>query len=69
MQIPTIRKGFKLKFEPLERDSKHLNETSNYSKVIRNIRMQILTIRKGFEAFESEFEPLVRDSKHSNAKI
>ena len=29
--------------------------------------MQIRTIRKGFEAFESKFEPLERDSKHSNA--
>ena len=28
--------------------------------------MQIRTIRKGFEAFESKFEPFERDSKHSN---
>ena len=30
--------------------------------------MQILTIRKGFEAFECKFEPFERDLKHSNAK-
>ena len=29
--------------------------------------MQIQTIGKGFEAFESKFKPLERDSKHSNA--
>ena len=29
--------------------------------------MQILTIRKGFEAFECKFEPFERDSKGSNA--
>ena len=28
--------------------------------------MQILTIRKGFEAFECKFEPFERDSKGSN---
>ena len=30
------------------------------------IRMQILTIQKGFEAFECKFKPFERDSKHSN---
>ena len=42
-------KGFeavKCKFEPFERDSKHSNAKSNNSKVIRNIRFQIRTIRK-----------------------
>ena len=29
--------------------------------------MQILSIRKGLEAFERKFEPLEMDSKHSNA--
>ena len=29
--------------------------------------MQILTIRRGFEAFEWKFEPLEKDAKHSNA--
>ena len=29
--------------------------------------MQILTIRKGFKAFESKFEPFETDLKHSNA--
>ena len=28
--------------------------------------MQILTIRRGFEAFESKFKPLKKDSKHSD---
>ena len=28
--------------------------------------MQILTIRKGFEAFEYKFELVEKDSKHSN---
>ena len=29
--------------------------------------MQIWTIQKGFEAFDSKFEPFEIDSKHSNA--
>ena len=29
--------------------------------------MQILTIRKGFKAFECKFEPFKTDLKHSNA--
>ena len=29
--------------------------------------MQILTIRKEFEAFECKFEPTVQDLKHLNA--
>ena len=41
-------------------DSKHWNANSNHSKGIRSIRMQIRTIRKGFEAFEP-------NSEHSNA--
>ena len=30
------------------------------------IQIQILTIQKGFEAFECKFKPFERDSKHSN---
>ena len=58
--------AFECKFKPFERDSKHTNANSNNSKGIRSMRMQnsnhskgiwsirtqILTIRKGFEAFE-----------------
>jgi len=58
MPILTIRKGFeafKSNFEPLERDSKHLNANSNFLKGIWNIGMQILTVRKRFEAFECKF--------------
>jgi len=58
MQIRTIWKGFEafiLKFEPFERDSKHLNANSNQSKGIRRIRMQIQTTWKEFEAFECKF--------------
>jgi len=76
MQILTIRKGweaFESNFEPFERDSKLSNPNSNPSNEIGSIRiqiwtiqkdrsiwMQILTTRKGFEAFESQFEPLDR---------
>ena len=45
---------------------KHSIQNSNHSKGIRNIRIQIRTIQKGFEAFESKFEPFKKDSKHSN---
>ena len=41
---------------------KHLNANSNHSKGIRNMQMQIRTIQKGFEVFESKFDPLERDS-------
>ena len=54
MQILTIRmsfEAFESKFKPLKKDSKHSNENSNHSKGIRRIKMQILTIRAGFEAF------------------
>ena len=47
-----------------ERDSKHSNANSNH---LKGIWMQILTIRKGFEAFECKFEPFDRDLKHLNA--
>ena len=43
-------------FEPFERDLKHSNANSNHSKGIRRIRLQILTIRKGFEAFEFKIQ-------------
>ena len=33
------------------------------------IRMQILTIRKGFETFECKFQPFKKDSKHSKQII
>jgi len=51
MQILTIRKGFETfecKFEQFERDSKHSDANSSYSKGIQSIRMHILTIEKGF---------------------
>ena len=73
--------AFESKFKPLERDSNHSNANSypsndilsirikncNHSNWIQGIRIQIRTIRKEFEAFESKFDQLVRDSKHSNA--
>ena len=52
MQILTIWTAFECKFESFERDS--------------SIRIQIWTVRMGFEAFECKFEPFERDSKHSN---
>ena len=48
MHIRSIEQGFKAfesKFEWIEKNSKH-------SKIIRSILNQILTIRKGFEAFK-----------------
>ena len=58
-----LKKGFKAfewKFETFERDSKHSNPNSNYSKGTRSIRMQIQTIRK------SKFELLERHSKRTS---
>ena len=46
---------FESKFEPLERYSKYSNLKSNHSKGILSIRMQILTIWKGFTALEIKF--------------
>ena len=43
-----------------------MNANLSASNEIRSIRMQILTVRKGFEAFECKFEPLEKDSKNSN---
>ena len=37
------------------------NANSNDSKGIRSIWMKILTIRKGFEAFENKFELFERE--------
>ena len=51
MQIRTIWKGY----EAFESNSKHSNANSNHSRDIRSIRMQILTIRKGFEALKCKF--------------
>ena len=48
-------------------DSKYSNGNANHSKDIRSILIQILTIRKKFEAFKCKFEPFERDSKHFNA--
>ena len=73
--------AFESKFKPLERDSNYSNANSypsndilsirikncNHSNWIQGIRIQIRTIRKEFEAFESKFDQLVRNSKHSNA--
>ena len=59
MQILTIRmvfEAFECKFEPFERDSKHLNANSNHSNQIRRFGIQILTIRKDLNA----------NSNHSN---
>jgi len=62
MQIRTIRNGleaFECKFEQFERDSKRSNANLNHSEgiwsiwmEIRNIRMEIVSLQKGFEAFE-----------------
>ena len=52
MQIITIQKRFKAlecKFEPFERDSKHLYANSIHSNQIWSIQMHIRTIRKEFE--------------------
>ena len=54
MQIRTIQKAFEAfecKFEVLKRDLKHSNANTNHSKGIWSIRMQILTVQKGSEAF------------------
>ena len=48
-----------------KKDLKNSNANSNHSKGIRSIRMQILTIQKGFEGFEAfkfKFDPFERDS-------
>ena len=80
MQIRILWKRFEpfeCIFVPFEKDLKHSNRNSNYSKGIRNIQMQIRTIWKGFKVFECKFEPFKRDSigifepfekdlKHSN---
>ena len=42
-------------------DWKHSNGNANHSKGIRSILIQILTIRKGLEAFEIKFEPFEMD--------
>ena len=55
-----------MQIQPFERDSKLSNAISNHSKGIGSIRIQIRTIRKGFEAFECKFEKFERDTKHSN---
>ena len=55
-----------MQIRTIQRDSKHSNGNLNHSKGIRSLRMEIRTIRKGFEAFESKFESFERDSNHSN---
>jgi len=70
-------KAFKCKLEPFERVSKHLNailtlkRDSNHSNAtsneIQSIQMLILTIGKGFEAFECKFKLFEWESKHSKA--
>ena len=47
----------------------HSNANSKHSNVIQSFRMQIRTIQKGFEAFETIFEPFQRNSNHSNANL
>ena len=44
-----------------------LNGNSNHFNQTRSIRMQILTIRKGFKAFECKFEPFEPNFKDLNA--
>ena len=71
MLIRTIQKGFgafESKFESLEAFENYLNHSkssSNHSKGIQSIQMQIRTIQKGFQAFECKFEPFEKNSKHS----
>ena len=52
----------------LLRDLKHSNANLNHSNGIRSIRMQIRTIRMGYEPFickfKCKFEPFEWDSKH-----
>ena len=53
---PNPNEGFEAlasQFEPIKRDSKHSIANSNHSKAIR---MQIWTIRKGFECKFESFE-------------
>ena len=59
MQILTIRTIFE--------DSKQSNVNLNHSIGSRSNRIQNLTIRKGFEAFEWKLEAFEQNSKHSNA--
>ena len=61
MQTLTIR----TEFEAFERVSKQSNANSNNSN---GIRMQIRTIRKKFETFESKFEIFKGGLKQWNAK-
>ena len=44
-----------------------IRKGSKHSKIIRSILNQILSFRKGFEAFICNFEQFESDSKHSNA--
>ena len=43
---------FEYKFPSFEKDTKHSNPNSKFSKGIRSIQMQILTIQQAFKAFE-----------------
>ena len=47
--------SFRIQILTIRRDSKHSNPNSNHLKGIQSIRMQIVTFRKGLEAFECKF--------------
>ena len=58
-EIPTIRMVFEAlecQFEPLERDSKHLNAHCNHLNGLWSTPMQIPTIQTGFEALECKMQ-------------
>ena len=55
MHILAIEEILTIRMQIGEQNSKQLNANLNPSNEIRIIRMQILTIRKGFEAFECKF--------------
>ena len=55
MQIRTIQTRFRMHILNIEKDSNHSNANLNRLNEIWNIRMQILTIWKGFKAFECKF--------------
>ena len=59
IQILPIWKAFEAflcKLEPFERDLKHSKVNSNFSKGIRSIQMQILTIRMESLTISTKFK-------------
>ena len=67
MQIWTSHKQLKPFEWKFQMDSVHSNAYSNNSNQILSIWLRILTIRKGFKAFECKFYPFEMDLKHSYA--